>query len=425
MSGKNTTPLATLEVGTAPEAPYTDYWTQFAEAKLTAPTSIRKAQDMGSYVTRLAEHVIQEADPFSVALMPDMLTNQPQEPTVSNGVSEWYRSLGSFNALGDARGDLLRGAGLLLHANFVGAADGFRFPTTESDNVYDRFKDIVASNPLEHQKPSRDLLLTAQLVHTAAWAEADPEVQNDLFVTAERIYDFIRRSKKAEWVDRLLAGQYRSDIRFHWLGEEMREAVRYGDQEALDRVQTVATALLRQQAADLHQASTLLGMANKQEASFGGWNGKHWAGFMLESFTMIAVRDLLYVRSKPSLAARFEVRRSLPHEDLPRNLRLQPKQAFDVVMSHRDIHGQIDHTTPMQLKLYRAGGKPRGGSKEDFLDEIEYISVSGLTAKQMVRATDNLMVAYAERDLQRGEGPLTLLQQLCGDAVDQRLVAAS
>ncbi|HUP26680.1 MAG TPA: hypothetical protein VM124_03495 [Candidatus Limnocylindrales bacterium] len=407
------------------EGPYTGYWYDFPIAKgLTNATDIAKTRALGSYVGRLSQHVIREVNPHCVAIMPDMQVHEPQAQTISNAVAEWDRSAGSLNHYGDGQGDLLRGAGLLLHANHIGDHDSFGLPDTESSEVYVRFMSLFGNNSLEQQAPTRDLLLAGQLIHKAGWVEDKADRQGQLFAAAVSVYDRIYKDPNAAWIDRLIAGQYRSDIYFDWLAEEMREAVKYQDKSHLEDLQAIAMDLIRESAADLQQTGRLLASANALEAPVGGWRGSEWAGFMLEGFVKLAVRDMLHVRSKPTLAARYGVRSAFAHEDNPRNLKIWPKQSFDIVVQRRDIRGNIAETTPFQLKLRSARYRNVPGQSERDYGGIRCIGVTHLSGDKMLYAVDNLLVAYARDEMQRGIGSLATVQSLFSVEVDERLVVA-
>lgn len=214
-------------------------------------------------------HVIRDVDLYSVALLSD-LKGLPQDQTISNGVADWDRTAGTGNGYSEGQGDLLRAAGLLLHANFSGKPEDFALPLTDSDEVYQRFMGLLESNNLDQQRPSKDLLLAGQLVHMAGWVEKDEQRQEHLFAAAVAVYDRIYNDPNAVWIDRLTAGQYRADIYFEWLSQEMRESVKYQDLEHLDSLRDLALALLKEMAADLQQAGRLVNQADERQEAVGG-----------------------------------------------------------------------------------------------------------------------------------------------------------
>lgn len=144
----------------------------------------------------------------------------------------------------------------------------------------------------------------------------------------------------------------------------------------------------------------------------------------VKCFVKIAARDMLYLRSKPSLASRYGVRGAFEHEDRPRNLKLYPKQSFDNVVQRRDISGGIAETTPIQMWLESTRRKPKPGKKDGDYGRIPCIVLINLGHDKMMAAIDNLLVAYGEGEIQRGIGALASVQALFGAEVDERLVTA-
>lgn len=425
MSGQNTTPLNTLEKGPATARPYTEYWSEFPDTiGLAKPSDIEKTRRMGRYLNDLTGYVIRGAEPHNIELYTDIFTDEPQDQTIANAVAEWDRSVGTFNSYREGQGDLLRGAGLLLHANFSGDPEEFSFPSTASCEVYERFMSLFGNNSLKQQKPTPDLLLAGQLVHKAGLIEANPDRREHLLAASQSVYDRIYNDPDAVWIDRLTAGQYRSDIHFEWLAEEMREAVKYQDTSYLADLRDLAIDLIRESATDFQQAGRLLDRAKESQEAVGGYEGHEWVGFMAQVFRRIAARDMIHVRSKPTLAARYGIRGAFEHEDRPRNLKLYPKQSFDDVVQRRDINGNIAETTPVQVWLQSYRHKPRPGKEEGAYGRIPCIVITGLSHYQMKGAIDNLLVAYEKGHMQRGIGALASMQEIFGAKVDDRLVAA-
>ena len=420
LQAKQPTPN-TLEVPSALAVPYQQHWRDFREANdFVNIDDVYKVCRLGSYLGTLASQVIRGADAAHIELEPDMQTHEPQEATISNAVAEWDRTTDSFNPMNEGQGDLLRAAGLLMQANFSGHPEKFGLPSTESDEVYERFASLFGNNDLALQRPTNELLLTGQLIHKAGWIEKDENRQEQLFCMAISTYDRIYADQAAEWSDRLLASQYRADIYFHWLDQDIRSAIAIGDRDAVEASKALAVELLKEQLADLRQMGRFVEAADNSTDGAEGSDGHAWAGSMLESFASIAARNRMYVRSELQTAPEYSVRRAFRHEDEPRNFKLKPRRSFDIVMQRRAADGTIVHTTPVQLKLLGRKDEHKAGSREQGYGAIPVVVVKRCSPEKMMEAADNLLVAYAEGELDRGEGPLGRVEELLNNVFENQ-----
>lgn len=421
------TDIPTFENVTAPSGDYLGFWPGYAaQHEITDPAAARKTGELASYLGRLTTHVIRENDPLRVALMPHIITREPQDPTISNSVAEWDRTLGTLNPLTDCQPDLVRAAGLLMRANFLGAPEDFQLPGTSSEHVNARFADLVLRNPWKHQGANEDLLLTAQLIHKAALLEPNETRREEMLEIAVSAYNRLYKDRSADWQNRLLAGQYQADIYFYWLGQEMRQARDDGDLHHFEELRGTAIELLQEQITDLRQIGRLLNLTDIGEAGESEANGideepfedSGWSGFMLESFAALAVRDLVYVCSGIDTAATRSVRRAFRHEDQPRNLKLKPKQSFDLVVQTLGHKGEVIGTSPVQLKLLsRRDSKSQEHKFRDMYGDIPVIAVKRCSPRKILTALDELSIAHARRQLERDQGPLARVQRLLGFAL--------
>ena len=413
-----------LEVPGLAGLPYEKFWTEFRDTEdLVNLDDVRKTCQMGSYLTGLTTNVVRGAELADTELMPDICTGEPQELNISNAIAEWDRSAGTFNKYREGQGDLLRAAGLLLYSNFAGDPESFSMTGSDSDQVYDQFAALTENNSWESQRPTADLLLAGQLIHKAAWIEADPSRQEHLFKTAVAAYDRLYNDPDAKWSDRLQAGQFKADIHFQWLDQDIYEAAASGDHEALKAYQDMAFQLLSEQVVDLQKIGELVDLANKQ-GEVDGLEAFWWAGFMLERFMVIATRDLIYLRTKPDHANEYGVRSSFTHEDQPRTLKLKPKRSFDMVVQHRNVEGQIADTTSIQFKLLGRTDEKRFGDREEDYDKVKVIYVKRCSDVKMTRAAEGLLAAYKEKELLQGNGTLQRVQKLVNPVFDEEFLGS-
>lgn len=354
----------TLEASGA-RRPYLDYWSDLPERLgITGQTEeVDKARNMADYLNRLTENVVHGADLTSVSLMPDIFSGGEQLSTLANGVEEWDRSLGSLNRLGGAQGDMLRAAGLLLRDNFMGNPGDFQLPSEGSDRVDARFIDLLSRNFWELQTPNRHLLLIGQLIHKAAWLETNPIKQDELFEWSVEAYSRLFADNAAPDLVRLMAGQYQADIYHEWLRQELAESLIGDSGICPEDIQDTVADLLGEQIASLRVMAKLANeerpgklIAEKSHAD----EVDYWPGFMLEAFTLLALRVQLLTCHDMHRAAVIGARRAFTHEDQPRNLRLKPKTSFDIVIQRHEHESGEVITTPVQLKaLGRLSQRPQ------------------------------------------------------------------
>ncbi len=430
----------TFEVPSAQSGPYGDYWSEFREASnFVNLDDVLKTCRLGSYVGALTARVVCDGQLPDFELMPDMRTGKPQEATISNAVAAWDQAIGSFNAYHEGQPDLLRAAGLLLYANYSGDPEDFIMTGSDSEHVSEQFMTLVGKNSWELQKPTKDLLLAGQLIHKAAWVEQEPSARETLFVTAVLAYDRLYDDTTAEWTDRLLASQYRADIRFEWLDQDLRAAKLAGDNEWLQSLQELAIELLEEQLVDLQEIGRQVKLADARDALTGGDEGADWAGFMLESFAAIVTRGLMYVHSEPGAAIDYGLRRAFKHEDEPNTLKLRPYRSFDLIVQRRDTDGNFVHTTPIQLKLLsreeeegdnaKKAAHGAKASRRNRVGEEDYGGIPVLYFKRcstdkMAQAADDLLAAYQNRKLPASQGALRRAQRVLLKVFDEEFTDA-
>lgn len=421
MPQPNTLSLTTNEVGPGTEVPYKDYWQHYSTAvTLVDPGDVAKTRSLKSYVSRLAEHAIRGANPYMVELMPDMRTREPQEHTLPLAIKEWYQSVGVYAHFDEeGQDDLLLAANILLYGNFGSKPRDFGMLNPDSSSIYDQFAGQLAHIAvIQGQRPRPELLLAAQMIHDAGWSSRDPVRRTYLFARAEQMYERIYNEDKALWADRLTAGQYLADIHFYRLGQEIQVAVKANDSERVVVLQDKAMDHLATSVKELRQARRCASHATRTGKPNGGLEADQWGGKMLERLSDIALRHLIYVQSVPETTGIYAVRSAFLREDEGRTLMLRPKPFFDRVVQRWDAKGGVERSTPIQLKLDNTenGEGPKGGTSSDYLSM--YVCVRNLPVHKMVKAADDMLVAYAEKRLERYQGPLGRVQRLLSIALE-------
>lgn len=416
----------TLEVPSAEGLPYEKFWAEFRDTEnLVNLDDVKKTCQLGSYLTGLTTTVVRGAELTDIELLPDICTGEPQEVNIGNAIAEWDRSAGTFNKYQGGQSDLLRAAGLLLYNNFADDPESFNMTGSDSDQVYDQFVTLTDNNSWESQKGTADLLLAGQLIHKAAWLEPDPLCQEHLFTTAIAAYEQLYNDPEAKWSDRLQAGQFRADIRFQQLDQEIHEAGSNGDREALRDYQDIAFKLLSEQVADLQKTGELVDLANEL-GEVDGLEAFWWAGFMLEQFTVCVTRDLIYLRTKPDHANEYGVRRAFAHEDQPRTLKLKPKRSFDMVVQHRNTEGEIKDTTSIQFKLLGRTGEKRPGDRESDYESshVKVIYIKRCSTDKMTKAAEALLASYEQKERLEGNGTVDRVQKLLNNIFDEEFLSS-
>lgn len=357
--------------------------------------------------------VARGADPEELPSYTDQL--KPSERTIEGTIERWDRAQGTFNHMEGGQGDMLRAAGLLLKDNFTGTPGEFGVTRRGEDSVYGAFSDLLDNIDLSEQAPTPTLLLAGELIHKAAWTEPDAKRQQRLFDGAEAIYTRIYEDPKAPWQDhKFRAGQYRSDIRFHVLSAQIREAVAGGDIIGkVSNLRREAMDMLREQIGDMNEMRLL---ALKADGANKLEERNDWAGAMFEQFIQIALRHQIYLQGNIQTAGHYEVRRAFHSEDRPVTPKISiKKQQFDLVVQHYDNDGNVEETTPIQLKLRqhadeREDSKTAEEEAAAYTPEILFIRVTDLTPEGMRRIGEDMVRAYVGNDPKRDIESLRRLQ---------------
>src|ERR1019366_8787763 len=113
--------LATLEEGHLSDAPYTGYWTDVYSPALralkpdTKSYTYKNIEALGQFTADITQQVVREGDVQGVGTYPYIMEHVT--PSLYAVLEAWDKSLGSFSAMSDGQGDLLRAAGLLIASN--------------------------------------------------------------------------------------------------------------------------------------------------------------------------------------------------------------------------------------------------------------------------------------------------------------------
>jgi hypothetical protein len=363
--------------------PYTEYWAHYQTAypEQKDAESRRRLTVAGSVLVR-------EPDKFTG--IPTGFDGVNGSSPVPKIIETWDRGLGSFNPLLGAEGDLLRGAAAILGHNQLGSNNDL--PTVrvlEPKSVAESFLDVTDQMDIERQKPSHALLVGAQLVHKAALLNGDRSYQSDLFTAAETLYRRIDDTSVPGGPDKFRAAQYRDDIAFHNLSDELRQAGGKGKGNSEHRDKAVV--LLRKSVRSLLEMYDLV-------TSNESWDMQcKLAGDMAEPFMSLVLRDTTFLRSR-ALASRLEVRTAFGSEDEP----YEPKERkfdhkFDRVLTTVARDGRVLHAVPLQVKT----GDGEKIHDRPYHPAIKVITLKGLGSDKMARAGRSLLRSYNDYQFNR------------------------
>jgi len=273
---------------------------------------------------------------------------------------------------------MIRVATLLQQEN---VADGEPFTAVDPDAFKTPFKAFAAQrrrNDLSSQKPSGALLKSAELIHKAGWIEPNEVKQEQFFDAASEIYGYITDAPDVRPAVRHQAQRYLSDLVFHSLSQQIRQAHSRGDTAAALAAHDEIRHQIANAAAELYDRSAKVFSYKHQRPEADA------VGTLFEDLVPLAVRHMNY---EQGLHDR-EIRHAFSSED--KGVRgVVPRPGFDNVV--QQFTDSTVHAVPVQLKYSSSGRSEPEDTCPDknhgYLPGIAYVYENNLTPNQIQAAT--------------------------------------
>lgn len=384
--------------------PYLSYWKQYREDG----QSVRGTDEVGQMAVAGMHYV---RDDGIMPEFPECLVPAGMETDRVEVIEKWARSLGPFNSLQDARGDLLRGAAIVLQENNLETEE---FPVVATPNprtVCEAFLDVVDQlGDMSCQQPTHALLVAGELVEQAGFATTDREVRTDLLHGARRMFKRLHADPDREWdIDQLRAGQHYADLRFEEIDDKLQRTLSRGGK--IDPIRRQATTVLEGQIRDV------LRSGSKIES---GKLARTWTGPIFESVIQLAVRHVgIYDAENTDSFEVVDTRVSCIGEDRPfLPIGRRYESSFDLVFRRYDEAGRVVEAEPWQLKY----GDSLIHNPKQYHPVIRIVEAPDLPLYDMIQAVKAMRNLYNAND-NANRSAIARVTSLVTRLIDQDLAA--